>query len=225
LVRLEQIGKRFAGGPPVLAEVSLVLETGGFCVVSGGADAGKTTLVNIIALAEPASAGRLMLFDRDPSRLDRNGRAALRRRIGLIFQDLRLVDRLSVQDNVALPLRLAGADERRVEADVGELLAWMGLAACAERPAAALSGSERRLVALARAIVARPQLLLTDEPAAGLDANAAQQMLRVLGQVNRLGTTVLIATGGALEVQMPHRRYRLDDGRLTAEAAAAPCSN
>jgi cell division transport system ATP-binding protein len=219
LARLEQIGKRFAGGRPVLADVSLVLEAGEFYVVSGGAGAGKTTLVNIIALAEPASDGRLTLFDRDPPRLDRSGRAALRRRIGLVFQDLRLVDRLSVYDNVALPLRLAGASAQRIAADVGALLAWMGLAACAERPAAALSGSERRLVALARAIVARPQLLLADDPAAGLDVDTVHLLLRVLGQVNSLGTTVLIATGGALKVQMPHRRYHLHNGRLAAEAA------
>jgi cell division transport system ATP-binding protein len=220
VVRLEHIGKRFAGGPPVLADLSLELEAGGFYVVVGGAGAGKTTLVNIIGLAEPPSDGRLIVFDRDPWRLDRGDRAALRRRIGLVFQDLRLIGRLSVRDNVALPLRLAGAEPRRIETDVGELLAWMGLAACATRPAAALSGSERRLVALGRAIVGRPQLLLADEPTADLDPDAIPLLMRVLAQVNRLGTTVLIATSGALAVEMPHRRYHLIDGRLATVGAA-----
>jgi cell division transport system ATP-binding protein len=222
VVRLERIGKRFAGGGPVLADVSMALEAGGFYVVSGAAGAGKTTLCNIIGLAEPPSQGRLLLFDSDPARLGRSERAALRRRIGIVFQDLRLVERLSVRDNVALPLRLAGAAAAQIERNVGELLAWMGLAGGAERTAATLSGSERRLVALARAIVARPQLLVADEPAGDLDDAALALVLRVFEQVNRLGTTVLIASAGtAFDAAAADRRYRLVDGRLAAAEAAS----
>jgi cell division transport system ATP-binding protein len=210
-----------------LADVSLTLEAGGFHVLTGAADAGKTTLLNIIALVEPPSAGRLNLFDADTARLDRAGRAALRRRIGIVFQDLRLIDRLTVRDNVALPLRISAAAAadggragRRTDDHVAELLAWLGLADCAERPAANLSGGERRLVALARAIIDRPLLLIADEPAAGLAGDMIPLLVRVFEQINRLGTTVLIATqdsGAAFDgCGVAHRRFRLDDGRLSS---------
>ena len=206
----------------MLADISLTLAAGGFYVVMGGAGAGKTTLCNILALAEPPSGGRLMLFDCDPGALDRNARAALRRRIGVVFQDLRLVDRLSVKDNLALPLRIAGAAPRRIDGDVGELLAWIGLAERAQRPAAALSGSERRLLAVARAIVARPQLLIADEPLADLDDATTAGVVRVIEQVNRVGTTVLIATArDGFDGALVQRRYHLADGRLAPAGDAA----
>ncbi|HTT79083.1 MAG TPA: ATP-binding cassette domain-containing protein [Stellaceae bacterium] len=224
MARLEHIGKRFGQGAPVLAEVSLALEEGGFYVVTGGAGAGKTTLCGILALALAPSQGRLLLFDRDPARLGRDGRAALRRGLGIVFQELRLVDRLSARDNVALPLRIAGAAPRRIDRDVGELLLWLGLAERAERPAGALSASERRLVAVARAIVARPRLLIADEPLADLDDAAVPGVMRVFEQVNRLGTTVLIATAGdGFAGNIAQLQYHLEDGRLaSAGDVAAP---
>lgn len=220
MVRLEAVGKRYPSGA-ALADISLTLEPGGFYLVTGAAGAGKTTLLNIIALAEPPSAGRLSLFGSDPARLDRDGRARLRRRIGLVFQNLKLIDRLSVRDNIALPLRLAGAAPGQTREDVAELLTWLGLAGCAERPAATLAASERQRVAWARAIVGRPDLLLADEPIGEEDNAAAAWLVRLLQQVNRLGTTVLIATRrGGFDAIGP-QRYALDGGRLAAAGAAA----
>jgi cell division transport system ATP-binding protein len=223
VVRLDHIEKRFGDGAPVLADVSLTLAAGGFYVVTGAAGAGKTTLCNILALAEPPSGGRLMLFDSDPGVLGRAARASLRRRLGVVFQDLRLVDRLSVRDNVALPLRIAGAARQRIDGDISELLAWIGLADRAEQPAAALSGSERRLLAVARAIVPRPQLLIADEPLADLDNTTIARVVRVFEQVNRLGTTLLIATAGDgfSGSAVVRQRYDLADGRLAPVAGAA----
>jgi len=221
-VRLDHIGKRVGSGATVLQAVSLALETGGFHVVTGGAGAGKTTLCNIITLVEPPSEGRLRLFDSDPYGIDRGARTALRRRIGIMFQDLRLIGRLTVRENVGLPLRLGGAAATRIADDVGELLAWMGLAHCADRPAAALSGGERRLVALARAVVGRPSLLVADEPAGDLDADAIALAMRVFQQVNRLGTTVLIAADNiGFAAGIAQRRYCLHEGRLAATATEA----
>jgi cell division transport system ATP-binding protein len=205
-----------------LSDVSLALEPGGYYVVTGGAGAGKTTLCRIIALAERPSAGRLMLFDSDAATLGRDARAALRRKIGVVFQELRLVDRLSVRDNLALPLRIAGAAPRRIEANVGELLRWTGLAERAAQPVAALSGSERRLVAVGRAIVARPQLLIADEPLGDLDGETIPGVMSVFEQVNRLGTTVLIATAGdGFDGHIAQRRYHLSGGRLAPAGDAA----
>jgi cell division transport system ATP-binding protein len=199
----------------VLADVSLTLEQGGFYVVTGPAGAGKTTLLRIIALGDVASEGRLTLFSSEVTGLDRVARARLRRRIGIVFQDLRLIDRLTARDNVALPLHIAGTAARQIDTDVSELLAWLGLADCGARPIAALSSRERRLVALARAIVGRPEVLLADEPAGSADPATLALLQHLFAQVNRLGTTVLIATQNGAFDDIAHRRYILDAGRLT----------
>ena len=216
MVRLEQIGKRYGAGPPVLSDVSLALEAGGFYFLTGASGAGKTTLLKIILLAERPTAGRVMLFGGDAGQLDRAGRAALRRRIGFVFQDFRLVDDLSAADNVALPLRIAGAAEREISDNVAELLAWVGLEKRTDAPASTLSGSERQRIAIARAIVGRPLLLLADEPTGTVDRDAALALVQIFERLNRLGTTVLIATHDiAFADRFEHRTFRLDDGSLS----------
>jgi cell division transport system ATP-binding protein len=215
VVRLEHIFKRYETGAQVLSDVSLALEPGGFCFLTGASGSGKTTLLDIIGLAEPPSRGRVVLFGGDAGPLDRAARAALRRRIGMVFQDLRLIEELSARDNVALPLRIAGVAEDRVRNNVAELLSWVGLAKSADAPAAALSGGERQLVAVARAIVARPQLLLADEPTGNVDPNLAQRLLRLFVELNKSGTSVVIATHDiALMDQIDARRLVLHEGRL-----------
>jgi cell division transport system ATP-binding protein len=158
----------------------------------------------------------LRLFGTDTASLDRASRAALRRRIGIVFQDFRLIDELSARDNVALPLRLAGVAARQIQDNVSELLAWIGLANRGEAPAATLSGGERQRVAIARAIVRRPELLIADEPTGNVDAEIALLLVRVFERINRLGTTVLIATHDIpFARQFAHRRFHLDQGMLS----------
>ena len=215
VVTLEHIGKRYDTGLPVLTDVSLTLEPGAFHFLTGASGAGKTTLLKIIALAERPSHGKLTLFDADSAALDRTARAALRRRIGIVFQDVWLIDELSARDNVALPLRIAGTAERQIRDNVTELLAWVGLAKRADSPAAALSGGERQLVAIARAIIARPKLLIADEPTANGGDETALLLVRLFERINTLGTTVLIASDDiAVASRFAHRRFHLDHGML-----------
>ena len=221
VVSLEHIGKRYDTGAQILSDLSLTLAPGGFYFLTGASGAGKTTLLRIIHLAERPSRGRLRLFATDTAALDRPAQAALRRRIGIVFQDLRLVDELSAHDNVALPLRIAGAPERQIRDNVAELLAWMGLANRADAPAATLSGGERQRIAIARAIVGRPELLIADEPTGNVDDDISLLLVRIFERINRLGTTILIATHDiAFAHQFEHRRFHLDHGMLSGTGGA-----
>jgi cell division transport system ATP-binding protein len=221
-VRLERIGKRYGAGAPVLSDVSLSLDAGGFCVLTGAAGAGKTSLLKIISLADRPSSGRLRLFGSDAGGLDRAARAALRRRIGIVFQDTRVVEDWSVAENVALPLRIAGAAQRDIARNVPELLTWLGLEKRTDTPASTLSDSERRLVAIARAIVGRPELLIADEPTGNLDRHTALLLARLFESMNRLGTTVLIATRDIdFADRLGERTLHLENGSLSAGPSSA----
>ncbi len=221
MVSLEHIGKQYDAGAPILSDISLSLEPGGFYFLTGPVGAGKTTLLRIVTLAERPSRGRLLLFGSDTAALDRQALAVLRRRIGVVFQDLRLIDELSVADNVALPLRLAGAAEATVRQNVPELLFWVGLADRADAPAGTLSGGQRQRVAIARAIVHSPELLIADEPTGNVDDEIALLLVGVFERINRQGATVLIATHDfAFARQFEHRRFHLEHGTLSAVDAA-----
>ena len=220
MVRLEHIGKRYGVGAPILSDISLSLDPGGLCTLTGAAGAGKTTLLKIISLAERPTSGHLALFGSDTGRLDRAARAALRRRMGIVFQEVRVIDDWSVADNVALPLRIAGTAQREIARNVPELLAWMGLEKRIDVPAAKLSGSERQLVAIARAIVGRPELLIADEPTGNVDEETALLLARIFQSMTRLGTTVLIATHNvAFARHLGERVLRVENGQLSS----GPC--
>jgi cell division transport system ATP-binding protein len=216
VVRLENIGKRYGSEAEILHDVSLTLDSGGFYFLTGVSGAGKTTLLRIIYLSVPPSQGAITLFDTDVSTADRATHTTLRRRIGIVFQDFRLVEHLSVRDNVALPLRIAGAPEREIRENVPELLGWMGLEGKLDYRPATLSGGEQQRVAIARAIIRRPDLLIADEPTGNVDDEIAMLLVRVFERINKLGTTVLIATHDiAFARQFAHRRYHLDRGILS----------
>ena len=222
VVRLENIAKSYAAGAEILKNLSLVLEPGGFYFVTGASGAGKTTLLKLICLAEAPSSGGVSLFETDTAGLSRAARAGLRRRIGIVFQEFRLLDELSVAENVALPLRVAGAPEAEIREHVAALLQWLGLAEQSESLPTALSSGEKQRVAIARALVARPDLLIADEPTGHVDQETASLLVRVFERVNRLGTTVLIATrdiGFAERFASP--RFHLEQGMLRSAEAVA----
>jgi cell division transport system ATP-binding protein len=222
LVRLENIGKRYGTDADILHDVSLTLDPGGFYFLTGVSGAGKTTLLKIIYLSEPPTRGAITLFDTNVATAGRSVHNSLRRRIGIVFQDFRLVDHLSVRDNVALPLRIAGAPEREIRENVPELLGWMGMEGKLDYQPAQLSGGEQQRVAIARAIVRRPDLLIADEPTGNIDDEIAMLLVRVFERINKLGTTVLIATHDvAFARQFAHRRYHLDKGELSTPDESA----
>ncbi len=223
MVRFENVGMRYGPGPEVLRDVTFVLEAGSFTFLTGPSGAGKTTLLKLMFLAEPPSRGLITMFGHDLAIAKRNAFPALRRRIGVVFQDFRLLDHLSAFENVALPLRLAGRREQDYRQDVEELLTWVGLGDRMEAPPPTLSGGEQQRVAIARAVVARPDLLLADEPTGNVDPEIGQRLIRLFSELNRLGTTVLIATHDrALIEKSRAKEMRLVDGRLVELRAQRP---
>jgi cell division transport system ATP-binding protein len=215
MLRFENVGMRFGPGPEILRDVTFSLEAGSFSFLTGPSGAGKTTLLKLMYVAEPPSRGLITLFDHDLSTAKRSAFSAIRRRIGVVFQDFRLLEHLSTFDNVALPLRLAGHREPDYAHDVKELLGWVGLGDRLQAKPATLSGGEQQRVAIARAVVAKPDLLLADEPTGNVDAEIGQRLIRLFGELNRLGTTVLIATHDrSLIERTKAREMRLVDGRL-----------
>jgi cell division transport system ATP-binding protein len=215
MVRFENVGMRYAAGPEVLRDVTFVLEAGSFTFLTGLSGAGKTTLLKLIDIAEPPSRGLISLFGHDLATTKRVAFPALRRRIGVVFQDFRLLDHLSAFDNVALPLRIAGRWESEYNHDVEELLAWVGLGDRLKARPPTLSGGEQQRVAIARAVVAKPDLLIADEPTGNVDSEIGARLIRLFAELNRLGTTVLIATHDRTLVEKTRaREMRLVDGRL-----------
>ncbi len=225
MVRLESVGLQYhpagAGraGPEVLRGVSFAVPRGGFRWLLGPAGAGTSSLLRLLHLAVRPTSGRLAVMGIEVGQVERHALPALRRRIGMVFQDFRLLAHLSAYDNVALPLRIAGRPEGQIRADVTAMLHWVGLEKAGETRPAALSGGEQQRVAIARAVVNRPDLLLADEPTGDLDDDQAERLMVLLSELNRLGTTVIVAThNDALAARHSAAVLRLDNGRLSADA-------
>jgi cell division transport system ATP-binding protein len=201
--------------PEALSDIHLDIPPGGFRWLTGPSGAGKTSLLKLMYLAIKPSRGRIILLDTDTAVLDRRGTALLRRKIGVVYQDFRLLRHLSAYDNVALPLRLARRPEKQLRADVTELLRWVGLAGRLDHRPEELSGGEQQRVAIARAVVSRPSLLLADEPTGNLDDDQAERLMHLIRSLNRLGTTVLVATHNLrLVARHPAPMLELEAGRL-----------
>lgn len=216
MVRFQNVGMRYGLGPEVLRDVSFDLAPGSFHFLSGASGAGKSSLLKLIYLAYRPSRGLVTLFDTDIATLPRAALPAIRRRIGVVFQDFRLIDHLSVLDNVALPLRVAGAKRTEIDDHARELLGWVGLDDCMDALPPTLSGGQKQRVAIARAVITRPQILLADEPTGNVDDSIALRLLRLFEELNRLGTTVLIATHNQnLIHSADHPRLHLSEGELT----------
>jgi cell division transport system ATP-binding protein len=216
LVRFENVGMRYGAGREVLRDITMRLAPGGFYFLTGASGAGKSSLLKLIYLAERPSRGLISLFGSELATTPRRDLPALRRQIGVVFQDFRLLPHLSALDNVALPLRVAGHRDAEVRANVTELLRWVGLADQLDAKPATLSGGEQQRVAIARAIVSKPRLLIADEPTGNVDDQIAARLLRLFEELNREGTTILIATHSAsLVARFPHTGLHLENGELT----------
>ena len=215
MVRFENVGMRYAAGPEVLRDVNFALEPGSFTFLTGHSGAGKSTILKLMFLAERPTRGVISLFGGELSALSRSQLPALRRRIGVVFQEFRLLNHLTAFENVALPLLLAGRRTPDYRRDVEELLSWVGLGGRLNDKPPTLSGGEQQRVAIARAVVAKPDLLLADEPTGNVDADIGERLIRLFVELNRFGTTVMIATHDrALIEREQARELRLVDGRL-----------
>jgi len=216
-VRLSGVGFGYADAPDVLRDVNLSLPRGSFHFLTGPSGAGKSSLLRLLTLAERPQSGTIRLFGADVGDIARRDIPAFRRRMGVVFQDFRLLDHLSAFDNAALPLRLAGGREADYAADVGEMLKWVGLGARMDARPPALSGGEKQRLAIARAVITRPGLIVADEPTGSVDAAMADKLLRLFQSLNRLGATVLIASHDRdLAERSGARVLQLDKGRISA---------
>ena len=194
MVRFENVGLRYGLGPEVLRDLSFQIEPQSFQFLTGPSGAGKTSLLRLLFLSLRPTRGLITVFDHDIATLSKDSLATLRRRIGIVFQDFRLLDHMTTYENVALPFRVMGKDEESYRDEVVELLHWVGLGDRMGALPPVLSGGEKQRAAIARAVIARPQLLLADEPTGNVDPNLAQRLLRLFIELNKSGTTVVIAT-------------------------------
>lgn len=215
MIEFENVGLRYGMGPEVLSDLTFAIAPRSFQFLTGPSGAGKTSLIRLLFLSLKPTRGLVRVFGRDTARVGRGDLPALRRRIGVVFQDFRLLDHLTTYENVALPLRVSGKEEASYRADVVDLLEWVGLGERMHVLPPVLSGGEKQRAAIARALITRPEILLADEPTGNVDPPLAKRLLRLFVELNRLGTSVLIATHDlGLMDQFDARRIVLADGRV-----------
>ena len=222
IVRFEDVGMRYGRAPEVLRDVSFELAPGSFHFITGPSGAGKSSLLKLMYLAHRPSRGLIGMFGRDIATLPRRELPQMRRRIGVVYQDYRLLDHISAFDNAALPLRIARLKPQAYAADVAELLTWVGLGRKFNALPPTLAGGEKQRLAIARAVVGRPDILLADEPTGNIDRQMGLRILRLLVELNRLGTTVLVASHDQdLVARSGMPVMQLDQGRLIRAPSAA----
>jgi cell division transport system ATP-binding protein len=217
VVRFENVGLRYGAGAEVLRNVSLSFEPGSFNFLTGPSGAGKTSLLKLLYLAQRPTRGLISLFGQDVITLKRSALPGMRRRIGVVFQDFRLLNHLTAFENVSLPLRIAGARESEIRGHVQELLAWVGLADRMNATPPTLSGGEQQRLAIARAVIGQPDLLVADEPTGNVDPEMAFRLLHLFYELNKLGTTTIVATHDQQLIDRVQnaRVIRLEKGELT----------
>lgn len=221
MISFENVGLRYGMGGEVLRDVSFHLERGAFRFLVGPSGAGKTSLLRLLYLAHRPSRGLVHFLGEDVSLLGRSALARARRRIGVVFQDFRLLDHMTAFDNVALPLRIKGAKRRQIADHVEELLAWVGLEDRIHARPPTLSGGEKQRVAIARAVINKPDLLLADEPTGNVDPEMAERLMGLFEELNKIGTTTIIATHDhELVRKMGHPVLQLNRGELVRTGQA-----
>ena len=223
VIRLDKVSFGY-GGRQTLSEVTVDLAPGSFHFLTGPSGAGKTTLMKLLYLEHLPGSGKFELFGDDPTTMTPAETAKARRRIGVVFQDFRLLDHLNVADNIALPLAAAGRPIAEHQSDVRDVIRWVGLEHRAHALPPQLSAGEKQRAAIARAVINAPDLILADEPTGNIDPEMGGRILRLLVELNRLGKTVVLATHdlGMIRVAkglVEARTLRLADGHLTQAAA------
>jgi len=215
IVEMKNVGLAYGDNPNVLHDIDFSFRRGSIHFLTGKSGAGKTSLLSMLYLAQKPTEGTLKVFGNNVAMTDRDTLAFLRRRIGVVFQDFRLLEHLSVYDNVALPLKLRGMKEKEIRHRVIELLAWVELSDNMYVRASDISGGEKQRAAIARAVINRPELLLADEPTGNVDNDIAIKLMKLFAELNRLGTTVVIAThSNELLERYNYPRLILENGGL-----------
>lgn len=223
VIDLSGVRLRYGDGPEVLRGTDLVLARGTFHFLTGSSGAGKSSLLGLLYLALRPTAGAVRIFGVDVVEAPRRRLPEVRRRIGVVFQDFRLLAHLSAFDNVALPLRIMGTREDQVRANVRELLAWVGLGEHLQARPPTLSGGQQQRLAIARVVIAQPDLLIADEPTGSVDDASAYRLMRLFDELHKMGTTVLIATHNRALVQaFGHPELHLENGALRLGTAGEP---
>jgi cell division transport system ATP-binding protein len=216
MIRFEHVGLRYGIGPEILSDINFVLSPGSFHFLSGPSGAGKTSLLSLLYLGQRPTRGLVTMFGDDVGQMSRLERKNIRQKIGVVFQDFRLLNHLSAFDNIALPLRINGMPEKQIQENVEELMEWVGLGDHHHMLPDTLSGGQQQRVAVARAVITRPRLLLADEPTGNLDDEIGLRLMGLFDQLNRMGTTVLIATHNTalMEKFSQHPRLILERGQI-----------
>lgn len=212
---LEHVGMEYQPGHEILKDISFELAPGSFHFLTGPSGAGKSTLLSLLWLQQRATRGHIYMFGEDVAGVDRAQLPRLRRRIGIVLQDYRLLDHLTIAQNVGLPLKVAGESPQEIEAKVRELLEWIGLAEHHDARPQTLSGGQKQRAAIARAVITKPDFLLADEPTGNLDHDLAMKLMYLFEALNDTGTTVFVATHDQHLISMfDYPVLRLKDGRL-----------
>jgi cell division transport system ATP-binding protein len=218
LIKFEYVGLRYGVGPEILSDINFTLEPGSFHFLTGASGAGKTSLLSLMFLGRKPTRGLISMFGQSVNKLERKQLWALRQRIGVVFQEFRLLPHLSAFDNVALPLRIMGRPEKETRNNVSELLEWVGLGDYKNALPQTLSGGQQQRIAIARAVIGRPKLLLADEPTGNLDDEIGFRLMNLFEQLNRMGTTIVIATHNqGIMDKFGHPRLILEMGNLRVE--------
>ncbi|MDB5477660.1 MAG: ftsE [Alphaproteobacteria bacterium] len=221
MIQFEKVALRYETGPEILHDLNFTLEPGSFHFLTGPSGAGKSTMLKLLYLGLRPTGGKIMMFGQDLHGLTRETILPLRRQIGVVFQDFRLLDHLSVFDNVALPLRIVGREEKELKSNVNELLKWVGLGDHVKSRPPTLSGGQKQRVAIARAIISRPRLLLADEPTGNLDDAIGMRLLHLFDELNRMGTTIVVATHNeGLVQEFGHPQLHLGQGSVSVIAGS-----
>ena len=215
MLSLEHIAMEYLPGQEILKDVSMELKRGSFHFITGASGTGKSTLLSLLSLQYRATKGRIRMFGEDITHLPREEMPRLRRRVGIVLQDYRLLDHLTIAENVALPLKVAGESQQLIDDKVKELLEWVGLPEYHNARPATLSGGQKQRAAIARAVITKPDLLLADEPTGNLDSELALRFMYLFEALNQSGTTVLLATHDEHLISLfSYPVLRLKDGKL-----------
>jgi len=215
LVRFDNVGLRYGIGPEILRDLDFSIHSHSFQFLTGPSGAGKTTLLRLILQTLKPTRGRISLFGQPVADIQKSDIARLRRRIGIVFQDFRLLDHLTTYENVALPLVVQGKEEASYRNEVIELLRWVGLGDRMHVPPMILSGGEKQRAAIARALIVQPALLLADEPTGNVDPSLARRLLRLFIELNHTGTAIVLATHDLQLMDLVEaRRMVLAEGHL-----------